>query len=110
MIQADLFISPAPTYIHRPPEAEALGWESRALDDLMDGPALACPGGFMGHVYERLVAKGLATREDAGFMQPPKGLDGRPVKWPQGHRAADYPQSRYTLSAAGRAILATEAA
>lgn len=50
---------------------EKRGWERRAILDLERGPVVACYPGFMGSVYERLVAKGLARRDDAGFMVPP---------------------------------------
>jgi len=113
MKQFDLFEAAPPARAPWPPdgEAERLGWERRILSDL---PVTAYVGGFTGAICARLVAKGLATETPAGFMGPPTDLDGNPVTMapdhkgrmvPLRHRAEDFPQSRYEITAAGlRAI------
>ncbi len=69
MSQPDLFpqgyIDPYDT------EAELYGWERAIVRDyLSKGPLTVCFQGFTGSICERLVVKGLATKEDAGEMPP----------------------------------------
>jgi len=85
-------------------EAERMGWERRALSDMAAAPLVYCFPGFMGAVCERLVEKGLATKQSAGFMAPPENVTPRQLKgW--GWRAEDYALFRYTITAGGRAAL-----
>lgn len=111
-MQLDLFPPPAAPLVTTPPdfngsEKERLGWERRALSDMAERPLVCCYPGFMGAVCERLVAKGLATKEPAGFLPPP---DLPPKKLKQMRwRSEDYPQFRYAPTIAGRAILTADA-
>lgn len=68
-----------------------LGWERRLLSDLQDGPMVICFPGFTGAICERLVAKGLATREDAGLMP-------KPANWPKRAKWERHQQYRYAIS------------
>lgn len=88
-------------------ERAQVAWERRALCDMAAQPLVCCFPGFMGAVCERLVGKGLATKQDAGFMSPPPGIP--PKKLKKWWRAEDYPQFRYALSTAGRAGVETPA-
>ncbi len=88
------------------------GWERRALIDLLDGPRTYCFPGFMGAVHERLVRRGYAVRETAGFMAPLPGRTATQLKR-DGWNEKDHPQFRYSLSDTGRSrvrALAGEAA
>jgi hypothetical protein len=88
MMQLDLFAKPPMAFI--PPmteDEERAGWERRLLSDLAAGPLVYCQDGFMGHVAERLVARGLVVSEDAGFLAAPGKI--------KGYRKEDYPQRRY---------------
>lgn len=107
-MQLDLFAErPAPRWwLGETPEAQAerLGWEGRCLREMAErgGFAVCCFPGYMGSHHERLVAKGLATRETLG----PRPM---PEDWPYGK--ADWAeragvQHRYTLTDAGRVRLA----
>jgi hypothetical protein len=92
MIERDLFDFDAPPRAAYEPMSEAqeaIGWESRVLDDLAGGPLVYCWEGFMGSVCERLVAKGFVVAEDAGFMAAPGKI--------KGYQPSDYPQRRYKL-------------
>jgi hypothetical protein len=81
-------------------DPEAVAWEARALADLAQSPRVYCYPGFMGSVCERLVAKGLATRRPAGFLDPPSGMTPAQLrKW--GWRAEDHAQFRYSRSELG---------
>lgn len=107
LAQLDLFTQPLLPSRAAPREDDSdhLGWERRALEDLTAEPLVYCFPGFMGTVCERLVSKGLATREPAGFLDPPAGMTARQLnKW--GWKSEDHPRFRYTLTAAGRANLA----
>ena len=94
-IQLDLFAEPA----RKPwtPTDDHDDWERGFLHDLHSGPIVACYPGFTGAMLERLVTKGLAVREDWGFMGPPLDLTGQPVKI-KGFRKQDFPQFRYSLN------------
>lgn len=72
---------------------------------MADGPLTCCFPGFTGAVCERLVAKGLVEREDAGFMGPTIDLDGKPVLYRPATKDApsyrfvpgEHPQFKYSL-------------
>lgn len=107
-MQLDLFsappAAPARWWLGEGDEAQAqqLGWESRCLADMAtgDGTLTYCFPGFMGAVCERLVAKGLATKEPAGFLDPPAGVKPATLKqW--GWRREDHPLFRYALTDRG---------
>ena len=106
-MQLDLFAAaPAPRWwLGETPEAQAerLGWEARCLREMAQagGSVVYCFPGLMGAHHERLVSKGLATRETLG----PRPM---PDDWPYGRK--DWAmragvQHRYTLTAAGWARL-----
>ena len=70
MRQADLFEAPQSVFTgYWNTEADHAGWERRLLSDMAAAPIVACHPGFTGAMLERLVAKGLAVRESAGFME-----------------------------------------
>lgn len=83
------------------------GWEQRALLGLLATPALCCFHGFMGAVHERLVRKGLATREDAGYMDPLRGVSEEIQATKKfkahvrGYLKDPFPQFTYTITEAG---------
>lgn len=99
MDQLDLFAVKADPIDFNGSEADRLGWERRALSDMEQGPLVCCYPGFMGAVCERLVAKGLATKEPAGFLPPPD-LPPASLK-KMGRRAEDYPRFRYASQSPG---------
>lgn len=81
---------------------ERLGWERRCLRDMVSagGTLTYAFPGFMGAACERLVAKGLATRETLG--SPP-----RPEWWTHGIKAWRTRvgvENRYTITDAGREL------
>lgn len=102
-LQPDLF-----SYAPPSEDQERLGWEERMLNDLQSAPIEACFPGFTGSILERLVTRGLALREDAGFMiplDPMTGMiDDKPCTPEKAKRfLADYwkspcPKYRYTLA------------
>jgi hypothetical protein len=66
------------------------GWEERALADMAAGPLTYCYLGFMGSICERLVARGMAVSEDAGFMAAPGKI--------RGYDPREYPLRRYSVA------------
>lgn len=107
-LQLDLFAVPTPPpRIPRTEAEEALAWERRLLTDMLAAPVVACFPGFTGAICERLVEKGLAVSEPAGFLDPEACVADeigatRSFKahvreyWKDPH-----PQFRYSITAAG---------
>ena len=98
-LQLDLFAERP-----RSPTDHLDDWAPRLLADMADGPIVACFPGYTGAMLERLVERGLAVREDAGFMDPLRCL-APGLMTPAKLRAyeRDYwkdpaPQFRYSLA------------
>jgi hypothetical protein len=97
MTQLDLFDAPPCAPWSPDSEADRLGWESRLLQDLADGPRVYCFPGFTGAICERLVAKGLVSKEARGQMAAPEW-----IKTPADRRwfkaSGPHPQFEYRIA------------
>lgn len=111
--QLDLF-APAPGPAPKPwsREDDYPGWEARYLADLAEGPRTACYPGFAGAICQRLVTRGYATREAAGFMDPEAmniSAEIRSTKAFKAHVRAYWkdpsPMFRYSITPAGLAAM-----
>ena len=106
--QLDLF-APPPRAPWKP-EDDRQGWDDHFLARLAERPLTACYPGLTGSCCQRLVERGYATREDAGFMDPEAGNIADDIRATKAFKAhvRDYwkdpfPQFTYTITDAGRA-------
>lgn len=112
MTQLDLF-APA-TCKPWSMEDDYPGWQARFLREMAEAPIVACYPGFTGAMLEALVARGHASREDAGFLPHTPYVEGilfgdKPATRAQYERwcreRERLPQFRYSITTAGRAVL-----
>lgn len=106
--QLPLFEDERPVYRGKTDAEIDQGWEDRLLSDMREAPVVCCFPGFTGAICERLVSRGLAIREDTGFMEikdPAGMMESDKIITPRrakaimnGYWAAPFPQFRYSAT------------